>query len=137
MRRTDYESFVSEAQVGFISLNEKFTIPNIPSRTLSYYNFRKPVFAIVDEVTDYANMLEIDRSGFCCRYGEYDKYLEFFNRLYYDSKLRNELGENGYRALIEKYNPQAAYSTIIENLPVSLDTDLQKEGNRNIPGLNN
>ena len=36
-----------------------------------------------------------------------------------DPKLRNEMGENGYKALVEKYNPQVAYSKIAEILSFS------------------
>jgi glycosyltransferase involved in cell wall biosynthesis len=118
LKRTKYESFVSLSQVGFISLNENFTIPNVPSRILSYYNFKKPVFAIVDPVTDFGKMIEEDQSGFCCVYGDYKSYVDKFNQLYYDSKLRERLGNNGYSSLYNKYTPQRAYKKIAEILSI-------------------
>lgn len=119
MKRSDYEHFISLSQVGFISLNEKFTIPNIPSRVLSYYIYKKPIFAIIDQATDFGEMLEADQSGFSCIYGEYDKYKELFNKLYYNPELRNKMGENGYYALLNKYNPQRTYSRITSALSIS------------------
>lgn len=118
MKRSDYEHFISLSQVGFISLNEKFTIPNIPSRALSYYLYKKPIFAIIDQVTDFGEMLAADKSGFSCIYGEYDKYKELFNQLYYDPGLRNKMGENGYNALLNKYNPQLTYLRIASALSI-------------------
>lgn len=116
MRRSDYEYFVSIAKVGLISLNEKFTIPNIPSRVLSYYNFRKPVFAITDRATDFGKMLEEDRTGFYCIQGDFENYRRLFDKLYYDAHLRHEMGENGYNALISKYTPKVTYTKIMSIL---------------------
>ena len=112
MTRKEYEYFVTLAKVGLISLNERFTIPNIPSRMLSYYNFKKPIFAIIDKSTDFGRILETERTGFYCIQGDYERYKELFDLLYYDAALREQMGENGYRALVLKYNPQIAYSKI-------------------------
>ncbi len=114
--RTDYEKLVSVAEIGLISLNEKFTIPNTPSRTLAYYNLKKPIFAIVDPNTDYGDLLMNDKSGYSCIYGDWDCYVNNFNELYKSRELRNQMGENGYRALLENYNPQKTYQIIMENL---------------------
>ncbi len=114
LKRTEYDSLVSKSHVGFISLNENFTIPNIPYKTLSYYNFKKPVFAIIDSNTDYGKMIEEDESGFYCINGDLAGYYEKFNKLYYNSELREKMGGNGYNALINKYTPQCAYRKIAE-----------------------
>jgi glycosyltransferase involved in cell wall biosynthesis len=119
MLRIDYEMIVSISHVGFISLNENFTIPNTPSRTLSYYNYKKPVFAIVDHATDYGNMLEEDNSGFCCLHGDYKGYKDKFDRLYFDAELRKQMGENGYQALLNKYNPEITFKKIAKILSIT------------------
>ncbi len=114
LKRSEFDFLVSKSQIGFISLNENFTIPNIPSRILSYYNFKIPVFAIVDPNTDLVKMIEEDASGFCCVHGDFNSYYEKFNQLYYDSKLRIQMGENGYNSLLNKYTPQIAYKKIAD-----------------------
>jgi len=120
MPRADYEKLVSKSEIGLISLNEKFTIPNIPSRTLSYYNMRKPVFAITDPNTDYHEMLKQDNSGFCCLYGDYACYRKRFDQLYNDQKLRMQMGENGFIALRDKYNPENSYKIIMNAVTSSV-----------------
>lgn len=114
--RGEYEKFVALADVGLISLNENFTIPNIPSRTLSYYNFKKPVFAIIDKSTDYPKMLDNDLSGFWSHVGNIKIYISKFNLLYYSADLREEMGENGYYALIKNYSPELTYTRIKNHL---------------------
>lgn len=114
MKRNEYELLVSRSHIGFISLNENFTVPNIPYRTLTYYNFKKPIFAIVDPHTDYRDMVEEDGSGFCCIHGDINGYIDRFNELYYNSELRERMGENGYKALMEKYTSGNAYKRIAE-----------------------
>lgn len=116
--RMDYEKIVSVANVGLISLNEKFTIPNTPSRTLAYYNFKKPIFAITDPNTDYGNVLKMDQSGLSCIYGDWDCYVNSFNELYRDGDLRKQMGENGFKVLHEKYTPERSYQIIMESLSV-------------------
>lgn len=54
----DYQRLVAQCDVGLISLNERFTIPNIPSKTLSYFNLRLPVLASLDAATDYGKLLD-------------------------------------------------------------------------------
>ena len=116
LKREEYEKYVKLSNIGLISLNENFTIPNIPSRTLSYYNYKLPVFAIVDKVTDYPEMLEVDKSGLSCICGDFESYKEKFDKLYYNKELRCEMGENGYKALVSKYNPESAYNTIMSEI---------------------
>ncbi len=113
--RADYEKLAMVADVGLISLNEKFTIPNTPSRTLAYYNLKKPVFAIVDPHTDYGDMLATDQTGFCCVYGDHESYRKHFDALYYDKDLREKMGENGYKALISKYTPRRTYEIVLQH----------------------
>lgn len=113
--RADYEKIAMVADVGLISLNEKFTIPNIPSRTLAYYNLKKPVFAIVDPNTDYGEMLAGDQTGYCCVYGDHESYRKHFNALYSGKELRSRMGENGYQALTTKYTPRRTYEIILQH----------------------
>lgn len=52
MPRHDFQSFLAAADVGLVTLSERFTVPNIPSRTLGYAAAGVPVCAITDRCTD-------------------------------------------------------------------------------------
>ena len=52
MAKDDYDKMVGMANVGLIFLDKRFTIPNFPSRLLSYMEGSIPVLAATDVNTD-------------------------------------------------------------------------------------
>ena len=103
--RDEYEALARKCDVGLVSLNGNFTIPNIPSRTLGYWQAKLPVFAIVDKCTDLGqNVIDKCSGGFWCIEGDKEQYINLFNTLYSDKKRSQEMGMNGYRALCEEYS---------------------------------
>lgn len=114
--RNEYNELVRQADIGLISLSEKFTIPNIPSKVLSYFNAKIPVLAAVDAATDFGEMLTEAGGGLCSITGDLDTYRKNFETLYESAALRKQMGESGYRYLVEKLTPEIAYQTIINRL---------------------
>lgn len=114
--RADYQELVCNADVGLISLNEKFTIPNIPSKTLSYFNAKVPILAAIDANTDYGKILELSGSGLWSVTGDIKKYKDNFDRLYNEPVLRTQMGENGYAYLVRHLTPEMAYNTIANTI---------------------
>ena len=113
--REDYNELTKECEVGLICLNEKFTIPNIPSKTLSYFNAKIPVLASVDKNTDYGQLLENSKSGLWSITGDIDAYERNFDTLYDNEVLRKEMGENGNIYLQKYLTSEIAYQTIMSN----------------------
>lgn len=115
--RTEYQVIARYCKVGLVSLNDKFTIPNIPSRTFGYWSEKLPLFAIVDQNTDYGEtLLDRHKAGLWCKAGDKKAYVEQFNKLYHSAKLREEMGLNGLNALREHYNTSRIYHLIINDL---------------------
>ncbi|WP_152266619.1 glycosyltransferase family 4 protein [Agriterribacter humi] len=114
--RQDYQKLVCSADVGLISLSEKFTIPNIPSKTLSYFNARIPVLAAIDANTDYGALLEKAGAGLWSLTGDMEKYKQNFDTLYNDSALRKQMGENGYNYLFKYLTVNITYQTILNHI---------------------
>ncbi len=114
--RTDYQELVYNSDVGLISLNEKFTIPNIPSKTLSYFNAKVPILAAIDPHTDYGKILESSGSGLWSVTGDIKKYKSNFDQLYNNPELRRQMGESGYRYLVEHLTPSHTYKLIMEGI---------------------
>lgn len=61
--RNEYEQIIKECDVGLIVLDPRFTIPNFPSRILSYMEYAQPVMAATDNVTDIRNLIEEANCG--------------------------------------------------------------------------
>lgn len=114
--KPDYQKLISVCDIGLISLHQDFTIPNIPSKTLDYFNLGIPVLASIDKATDYGAYLDEANAGIWSYAGDHDSLKNNFDKLYFNPDLRTELGKNG-RLFFEKHlTPDIAYRTIINHL---------------------
>ena len=116
MPSDDYHNLLSACDVGLVSLNEKLAIPNIPSKTLSYFNLSVPVVASIDKITDYGQYLDIAGAGLWSYAGDTDMFKKNLLKLYNDSELCKKMGRNGYIFYIEHMLPEKAYATIMKQL---------------------
>ena len=64
--REDYDTMVGACDVGLIFLDHRFTIPNFPSRLLSYMQAKVPVLACTDQNTDIGDVVEKAGFGWKC-----------------------------------------------------------------------
>ena len=97
MPREDYERILELADVGLISIDEKYTVPTCPSKIIGYMALAKPVIAMFNEGSDYGEFY-MDKSG-CGLYStdlNHEKMFENFDKLYNDVKLRTQMGLAGY-----------------------------------------
>lgn len=114
--RIKYQELVKVCDIGLVNLNDKFTIPNIPSRTLSYWEAKIPILAALDKNTDFKTVLEQSGSGLWSLTGDIDSYKKNFEKLYSNKELRNSMGENGYNYLLENCTTSHAFHTIHKKL---------------------
>lgn len=98
--RDQYEQITKESDVGFIILDPRFTIPNYPSRVLSYMEYSKPVIAATDRSTDLKELVESSKCGEWVWSGDEDGFIEVIKRFSKSSTLK-DMGSNG-RAYLEK-----------------------------------
>lgn len=110
--RHEYQELVKICDVGLVNLSSKFTIPNIPSRTLSYWEAKIPVLASIDQNTDFSSILEESGSGLWSITGDIKAYKQNFEKLYSNKQLRNTMGENGYNYLLKNCTTEHAFSII-------------------------
>ena len=64
--KEDYDCMVAACDVGLIFLDHRFTIPNFPSRLLSYMQAGLPVLACTDPNTDIGRVIEDGGFGWWC-----------------------------------------------------------------------
>jgi glycosyltransferase involved in cell wall biosynthesis len=116
MPKNEYNLLLSACDVGLVSLNEKLAIPNIPSKTLSYFNLSIPVVASIDAVTDYGIYLEKAGAGLWSYAGDTKKFKENLLKLYSSAELRKQMGQNAYQFYLNHMLPEKAYQTIIQQI---------------------
>lgn len=109
--RKEYESFVGCCDVGLIFLDYRFTIPNFPSRLLSYMQKTMPVLACTDPVSDVGKVIEEGGFGLWCPSNDPEKFVEAVRKL---SQADTEaLGERAAAYLKEHYSVQKSADTIL------------------------
>lgn len=113
--KDEFDRVVAMSDVGLIFLNSYYTVPNFPSRMLSYMQQKKPIFAATDEVTDIGKIINENNFGYWIRHG----CLEAFNNyieLMLDNRLALEqIGRNGYNYLLKHYTVDASYNKIMKH----------------------
>ena len=114
--RNEYIEMMQIADVGLVSLDENFTIPNMPSKALSYFNMKIPVVALLDVNTDFGTWIEDEvKAGYWASAKNPVLLKEKIEYLIQNPELRNSIGVNGYNYFIRHLNPNVAYKTIINS----------------------
>lgn len=111
--KMDYDELVESCDVGLIFLDPRFTIPNYPSRLLSYLEYKMPVLMATDVNTDIGSIAEENGYGFWCENGDLEGFNSMVNELASDSAKRRQMGENGYKFLEENYTVEKGYEIIM------------------------
>ena len=113
--KMEYDELVESCDVGLIFLDPRFTIPNYPSRLLSYMEYKMPVLMATDVNTDIGSIAEENGYGFWCENGDLEKFNLLLDKLASDPSLRNQMGENGYKFLEENYTVEKSYEIIMRH----------------------
>lgn len=112
--KREYETLANSCDVGLIFLDKRFTIPNFPSRLLSYMQASMPVLAATDVNTDIGKVIEEGKFGFWCESRNIIEFNEKLNRLC-DGNLRSQMGVNARRYLEKNYTAKHSYEIIIKH----------------------
>jgi glycosyltransferase involved in cell wall biosynthesis len=113
--KSEYDEIISLSHVGLIFLNPLFTIPNFPSRILSYMQNSLPVICATDLVTDIGDIAVNNNFGFKCLTSDFESFFHHVNKLI-DGDLRLIMGKNGFEFLSNEYRVENSYNKIIEKL---------------------
>lgn len=100
--KDSYDKILESCDVGLIFLDNRFTIPNFPSRLTSYMEAALPVAAATDVNTDLKDILIEAGCGLWAKSGDVEGFINIVERLASDKNLRIQMGLNG-RAYLEKY----------------------------------
>lgn len=101
--REEYEGITKESDVGLITLDPRFTIPNFPSRILSYMDYAKPVLAATDTVTDMKELIESANCGQWVCSADQKAFFEKIKEFSANKEKCKQMGENGRKYMIENF----------------------------------
>lgn len=110
--KEDYDTMVGACDVGLIFLDHRFTIPNFPSRLLSYMQAKIPVLACIDPNTDIGKVVEQGGFGWWVGSNDSNMFAGTVSRIINEDN--DEMKEKEFQYLIDHYTSDRAYQIIIE-----------------------
>lgn len=115
--KNEYDALLQACDVGLLFLNKNFTIPNFPSRLLSYLEMKIPVIAATDKATDVGKVIEKNKCGFAAYSGDSKEMNQKIIQMVLQSPEEfNRMRENAYKLLLDSYTVTHSYNLIVEKL---------------------
>lgn len=117
LSKADYDQLLMACDIGLIFLNKNFTIPNFPSRLLSYLEMKMPVIAATDIATDIGEIIEKNQCGKWVLAGDLANMQEaisgFTNTCSIDFE---QMRANAFRLLETEYLVDYSYNLIVQKV---------------------
>lgn len=124
-----YDMVAAACDVGLVFLDHRFTIANIPSRTLAHQNLSQPILAATDEFTDFRDFVIESGVGLWSPSSDVDAFLQNVRTLTADAALRNQLGKNARAHLESQGDTTLSYSIIAAHFSSrATSSDFDKPG---------
>jgi len=118
LEKEEFDKVVASADVGIISLDCRFTIPNYPSRILSYMQAKLPVFAITDENTDIGSDIVNKNIGWWCKENSIGNVITTLKEIMIEFK-NDDIAKRkieSFEYLKDEFNVNTAYEKINKKL---------------------
>lgn len=115
LSKDDYDILIQACDVGLIFLDPRFTIPNFPSRMLTYMEFSMPLIAATDESTDIGAVITEGKFGLWCKSGDLSAFNQNLNMLCQDETLIEQMGRNARKYLEDNYTVTRSCDVIMEH----------------------
>ena len=111
--KEDYDTMVGACDVGMIFLDYHFTIPNFPSRLLSYMQAKLPVLAVTDPNTDIGRIITEGEFGWWCESNEPQNFVNLVNKIMGIDSVSMKNKE--FEFLLNNYSVEKAVQTIVSH----------------------
>lgn len=112
--KEEYDRMVAACDVGMIFLDHRFTIPNFPSRLLSYMQAKMPVLACTDPNTDIGEIIVENGFGWWCESNDAVAFGKMIDEVCTADK--DKMGQNAWEYLKQEYAAEKGYQIITLSL---------------------
>ena len=110
MPRDEYEQITAACDVGLVFLDHRFTIPNFPSRILSYMHAGIPILACTDKNTDLKDVIKEGEFGWWCESTDEKRFVELVKSVCQSDS--SQIGRNGRIYLETHFTVEDSYRAI-------------------------
>lgn len=111
--RAEYDTMLCACDVGLVVLDHRFTIPNFPSRALSYMQAGLPIVTATDDVCDMGRIAEANGFGVAGSSASAEGFLDKCRSLTVEGITA--MGERSRLYLEEHYTSESSYELIMEH----------------------
>jgi glycosyltransferase involved in cell wall biosynthesis len=115
LSKDEYDKLMRACDVGLIFLDPRFTIPNFPSRLLSYMEYKMPVIAATDPNTDIGKIITDNNFGYSCLSGDLHKMKENIYKFIKNKDLITEMGKTSHKYLLDNFTSEKSYQIIMDH----------------------
>ncbi len=113
--KIEFDEIAKFGQAGLILLDKRFSIPNFPSRLLTYMENKMSVWVATDLNTDIGKLAKENGFGFWVENGDLDAFISEVE-MEIGNKVKNmNRGEIGFKFLINNYTTDNSYNKIVNH----------------------
>lgn len=112
--KADYDKLVQCCDLGLIFLDYRFTIPNFPSRLLSYLEYKMPVICATDPNCDMGQIANENGFGMWAPSNNVEAFSDCVNSIL--KQNIKAMGEKGYAYLKANYTVDNTYGAIVKHI---------------------
>lgn len=116
MPQDEYLTFMKNADVGLISINERYRVPTCPSKAVAYMSLGVPIFAIINPDNDYKDFIIESGAGLAVIGGDGNKIVQEFDKLISDSAKRELMKKQGQEFYTKYLTVEKACETITQQI---------------------
>ena len=116
--KEEYDRMIAACDVGVIFLDHRFSIPNFPSRLLSYMQAGLPILACTDSSTDIGQVIMNGGFGWWCKSDYSANFVKTVQRIM--KKDFRPFSDSGYQYLLGNYEVGISYRKITSSCDLSL-----------------
>lgn len=110
--KEEYDTLLMGCDVGLIFLDYRFTIPNYPSRMLSYMEQSMPIVALTDTASDVGNTITEGNFGWWSPSNDADRAVQLLLGVAKNKSQIREYGENARNYLEKFFSVSVPYNKI-------------------------
>lgn len=119
--KTEFNKVLASSDIGIISLDHRFTIPNYPSRLLSYMQAKLPILSITDNNTDLTDNIKSGGFGWSITNNDVDSFKILVGKCI-NNLSNNEIisySDKSFNYLNENFNVESAFNNIYTKLGIN------------------
>ena len=106
--RKTYLSFMSQADIGLVSLSQKMSSNNYPLKMIGYMQLSKPILASVNKNNEIIRLIENNNIGLVSLASDKKSFNKNLDIMITNETMRKEQGKNAFKLFNDEFTVRVA-----------------------------